>query len=263
MRIKNYVKPTSIEKAYELLNASPKNKLLAGCTFLRMTNVYIPTAIDITQLELNYIKQNQSMIHIGATTPLYDIECSPLINDAFGSVLKDILVHLIGVQLRNSITIGAHVYRKYGFSDIIPLLIALDASVVLHKNGTIKLADFMDMPIKKDILVEIQIPVKDQSVAAYSMRSTYSDYPILTMAVARSAGNWNIVVGARPGKAKFASKAMGYLNSKSYEQGDNIIGAKLAAREMVFGTNTRATAGYRQAICNNVLAGLIEEVAMC
>lgn len=47
MRIKKYVKPKTLQEAYELLKKGKKNQLLAGCTFLRITDTFTDTGIDI------------------------------------------------------------------------------------------------------------------------------------------------------------------------------------------------------------------------
>lgn len=263
MQFSKYVKAQSLEEAYVLLNESRKNKLLAGCTFLRMTNISINTAIDILPLGLDYIKQEGNDICIGATTSLREIETNELIQSHFGSVFKDTLVHLIGVQLRNHITIGAHVYSKFGFSDIIPLLLVLDASVVLFKNKTLKLADYMNLRITKDILTEIRIPVRNQRTVVYAMRNSYADYSILSTVVGKTSAGYRICVGARPAAAAFANNAMDYLNSKPYEIGDSEIAAKIAAEELIFGDNIRGSAEYRKTICENILKQSIEEVSLC
>ena len=91
------------------------------------------------------------------------------------------------------------------------------------------------------------------------MHNSYSDYAILSVAVAKSGEGWRIAVGARPQRAACAEKAMEYLNSKPYAPGDNKVAAAMAAEELVFGSNTRGSAGYRETICENILIRLIEE----
>ena len=259
MRIKKYVKPKTLQEAYELLKKGKKNQLLAGCTFLRITDTFIDTGIDIMALGLDYIDKSADFIRIGATTPLRKIELDRNIAAAADGAFAEILGHLIGIQLRNSITIGAHVYSRYGFSDIITLLLALDASVKLYSAGERRLEDFLKDPGERDILTEIIIPLKPRCTRVYSMHNSYSDYAILSVAVTKSGEGWRIAVGARPQRAACAEKAMEYLNSKPYTPGDNKIAAAMAAEELMFGSNTRGSAGYRETICENILIRLIEE----
>ena len=58
MRIKKYVKPKTLQEAYELLKKGKKNQLLAGCTFLRITDTFIDTGIDIMDFGLDYIDKS-------------------------------------------------------------------------------------------------------------------------------------------------------------------------------------------------------------
>jgi len=264
MKIKNYVKPASLEEAYTLLQASKKNRLLAGCTFLRMTDIYINTGIDILDLGLDYICEEEDCIRIGAATPLRKMECNEALHTCSDGAFADILQHLIGVQLRNSITIGAHVFCRYGFSEIITLLLAMDASVRLYHGAEMRLEDFLQAPRTRDILLEIIIPlVKGRRTLVRSVRNSYSDYAILGIALTRSANGWRIAVGARPQRAACAKAAMEYLNTKSFVEGDEIKAAALAAQELTFGSNLRASAGYRRTVCRNLLEKMIGEAGIC
>ena len=178
MRIKKYVKPKTLQEAYELLKKGKKNQLLAGCTFLRITDTFIDTGIDIMDLGLDYIDKSADFIRMGATTPLRKIELDRNIAAAADDAFAEILGHLIGIQLRNSITIGAHVYSRYGFSDIITLLLALDASVKLYSAGERRLEDFLKDPGERDILTEVIIPLKPRCTRVYSMHNSYSVQPV-------------------------------------------------------------------------------------
>ena len=46
--------------------------------------------------------------------------------------VKEALRHIIGVQLRNTATVGGSVWGRFGFSDVITLLLAMDTLVVLY-----------------------------------------------------------------------------------------------------------------------------------
>lgn len=263
IQMTDYARPKTLEEAYTLLNASPKNRLLGGCTFLRMTNLSIATGIDLLALPLSYIHEESGVIHIGATTSFRQLETSEVLQKAFGPVFTTALQHLIGVQLRNSITVGAHVYAKYGFSDLIPLLLALGASVTLYKAGPMTLEDYLETPVKKDILTEVQIPLQGQKAACCGMRNSFSDYSIVSIAVCRAENNWRIAIGARPQQATLAQQAMQLLNNNALTQSVAVQAAKTACETVAFGTNARGSAGYRREITQHLLQGLLLEVGTC
>ena len=82
----------------------------------------------------------------------------------------------MGVQLRNSATVGGSVYARFGFSDILTCLMALDTYVELHHEGVVPLAEFAARPVSRDdrdILVRIIIR-KDGRKAAYTTPVSYT-----------------------------------------------------------------------------------------
>ena len=53
----------------------------------------------------------------------------------------------MGVQFRNSVTIGGSIYSRFGFSDILTSLLTLDTYVEMYKGGIIPLKDFVEYEI--------------------------------------------------------------------------------------------------------------------
>jgi CO/xanthine dehydrogenase FAD-binding subunit len=253
MNIKEYKRAASLKEAYDLLNLAENNKIIGGCTFLKNTKLQIDTAIDLGACDLDYIQETDTDVHIGAYTCLREIEASPVIAKEFGNALNDVFRHLIGVQLRNQITIGAHVYSRFGFSDIIPTLLALNANVKLFRGGTMALRDFLqaDMAdINKDILVEVILPKEHRRTKVQMMRRSYNDYSVFCLAVSRNERNeWIIAAGARPGRAVLAVSSaekltrIGTSSLNIERMADEIV------EEFTFGTNFRGTASYRKELC--------------
>lgn len=262
MQIQEYVKPSDLEQAYALLTAGKTNRIIGGCTFLRKTNVRIKTAIDLEACGLDYIRQEGDTLTIGAYTSLRTVETSPLLEEIFGSVFRDVTEHLIGVQLRNMITLGAHAYSRYGFSDINTLLLALDAKIRLYHEGVVSYADFMAREhLEKDILVEVILSAKPCKAKVQMMRKSYSDYSIFCLAMMRDADGWRIAAGVRPGRAKLAVKTMAHLNANQITPDQGSALGQMAADELTFGTNYRGSAAYRKALCTTFVKRGVEELA--
>jgi len=78
--------------------------------------------------------------------------------------------------------------------------------------------------------------------------------------VSKLENQWRIVAGAMPSRAKIAVQASAALTRDKINV-DEI--ATLAAGELVFGTNARATAEYRKAICKVLITRGIREVLQC
>jgi CO/xanthine dehydrogenase FAD-binding subunit len=261
--IKDLVQPQTLEEAYNVLTSRRNNTILGGCAFLKMGSKKIGTAIELSKLDLNYIKEVGDYIEIGASTTLRDIEINSLVKDSFNGVLASSVENIIGIQFRNVVNIGATVFSKYGFSDIITALLALDTEVELYKGGRMSLDEFLKRPCAKDILTRIFIKKNDRKAVYKSFRNASTDFPILNVTVSKLDNDWKIVVGARPAPARIAVIASKLLSMEGFNK--NIIDdvAEMVTDELTFGGNTRGSAQYRQAICKVLVKRAIMEVAAC
>ena len=241
--IQNYLCASSLEEAYALLKKSRRNKILAGGLWLRMTRISIGTAIDLSGLDLARIEDRPEEVVIGAMVSLRQLETDPCLQTLFGGVLPVSVSSIVGVQFRNSATIGASVYSRYGFSDPITALLALDAQVELFDAGIMPLAAFLQAKLPRDILVRIRIP-KDGRRAAYeTCRASATDFGQLNVCMSVTPENrWAVSIGARPAAAVRVPAAEACL-----AQGD-LAGAEAAVQEIAYGSNMRAGAAYRKAI---------------
>lgn len=258
--IQDYALPATLEEAYEVLTAKKSNTILGGCAFLRMGSKKIAVAVDLAKLGLDFINESDDNIEIGAMTTFRNIETSPVLAKYFNGVLPQAVSHIVGVQLRNSVTVGATVYSRYGFSDFITALLSLDADVVLYKGGQVSLETFLENGAKKDILVKVIIPKTDRKAAFQTMRNSRSDYAVLNAAVSNKENDWKVVVGARPQRAKIARAASHYLAESQLTKEDIEYAAELAANELTFGSNIRGSGEYREAICKVLVKRAIMEV---
>jgi CO/xanthine dehydrogenase FAD-binding subunit len=257
----NYISATSLDEAYSELLKSKKNLILGGTSYLRMGNMNYNTAIDLSNLSLSYIKEIGDYIHIGAMTNFRDLETDPLLNFYFDGVIPNSVKSILGVQFRRNVTVGATVFSKYGFSDLITALLALDTIVVLHNFGEISLEKFLEEEqIRRDILVEIKIKKENLNATFKSIRKSKTDYAILNLALSRNAnGKFRIAVGARPARAKLAHRTMKYLDSSKEIINYEII-CDLLASELDFGSNLRGSEEYRSGMAKALLIKALGEV---
>ena len=251
----DFVQPASIGEAYALLIEKKHNAVLGGGAFLRLGSARLGTAIDLAKLALDYIKVQDGCIEIGATTTLRSVETNPVLLTNFDAILPKAVGNVLGVQFRNVVTIGATVYSRYGFSDLLPALLALDTEVELYKAGRISLKEFMGKAYAKDILTRIFIKQDGRKAVYQSLRPCASDFPLLNVAVSLKEREGTIVVGARPQRAMIAESASALLSTGEIERA-----AATAAAELSFGDNMRATAEYRRAMCEVLVKRAITEV---
>ena len=58
--------------------------------------------------------------------------------------VKDAFRHIVGVQFRNLATVGGSLFGRFGFSDVLTLLLALDCDVELYKGGIMSIQEFAE-----------------------------------------------------------------------------------------------------------------------
>ena len=136
---KKYFAPKSVDELKKILRQEPNSKLLSGGTDVSL--IVTKERKDLNSLiymnsinELNYIKENNSYIEVGATTPLINFES--FITKYFPD-FSQILKRYGSVQIRNVCTIAGNIATASPIGDTLPLLLALDSQIVIKgKNKT-------------------------------------------------------------------------------------------------------------------------------
>lgn len=200
MNIKEYVKAESLAQAYEL-NQKKSNQIIGGMMWLRMSDRNLQTAIGLEGLGLDKIEETEEEFIIGATTTLHQLECHEGLQKYTNGALKESIRHIVGVQFRNLATIGGSIYGRFGFSDLLTMLLSLETEVELYPSGRIPLTEFCDRKPDNEILTHIIIQKEALRCAYQSFRNTQTDFPVLACAVSLAGEELRVVLGARPGRA--------------------------------------------------------------
>ncbi len=260
LQIDNYLYASDLAEAYETLQSVPGSVVLGGCGYIRLGSRSISTAIDLSKLQLDFVKDTGNTLEIGAMTSLRTIETNQFTTSLANGILKNSVANIVGVQLRNCVTIGGTVAGRYPFSDPIAALLALDAGLQFYNHGRVSLEEYLSGKGYKDILEKIIIP-KNGSIGAFtSIRKSQTDYAVLNVAVTRNADTYRIVVGSRPGKAVCVSQAADYLTKNGLNEASAAEAGRLAADNLQFGDNPRGSAEYRKAICPVLITRALMEV---
>ena len=255
LTIKQYVKASSLEEAYEL-NQKKSNVVLGGMLWLKMQRKNVGTAIDLSGLGLDTIVEDEKEYRIGATVTLRQLEQHAGLNVWTGNALKESMKHIVGVQFRNMATVGGSIFGRYGFSDVLTVMMALDAQVELYKRGRISVEEFAALPYDRDILTGIVIPKKTVKAAYLSQRNTKTDFPVLTCCVSRMEGEIRCVIGARPMKAVCLRDEKGILSQGIGKESAEKFGSYVS-ETVETGTNLRGSAQYRK-----LIAGVLAKRAL-
>lgn len=254
LNIQNYRKVESIEEAYEL-NQKKANRIVGGMMWMRMGDNRMNTAIDMSGLGLDKIEESDEEFKIGCMTTLRQLEVHESFNEYTDGCAKEALRHIVGVQFRNLATVGGSIYGRYGFSDVLTLLIGLDSYVELYKGGIVPLTEYADRDYDRDIVVNIIVKKRLVNMFYEAVRITETDLPVLTCAGVKfkDTGVCNICIGARPGRAIVVKDTEGILaggiNEKSLEEFSTFV-----KKNVPTAGNMRGSAEYRSHLAG-VLAG--------
>lgn len=254
-RAEDYVKVDSLAEAYELCQKR-SSLVVGGMVWLKMTNVTKRTIVDLSGLGLDKIEETGEEFSIGSMCSLRQIETHEGLNGCFNGIFKECTRQIVGVQMRNCATVGGSIFARFGFSDILTAMMALDAWVELYHGGIMPLAEFAARPVRRDdrdILVGIIIK-KDGRKAAYTaQRNSKTDFPVLACCVSRRGNDWYISVGARPAKAQVVR-----ITDDGYDSLAKL--SQEAADSFVFGSNSRASGQYRSRLAAVYIRRLMERL---
>ena len=134
---KKYFAPKSVNELKNILRQEPNSKLISGGTDISL--IVTKERKDLNSLiymnsinELNYIKENNNYIEVGATTPLINFES--FIKKYFPD-FSQILKRYGSVQIRNICTIAGNIATASPIGDTLPLLLVLDSQIVIKDKS--------------------------------------------------------------------------------------------------------------------------------
>lgn len=257
MKVNEFIKVQSLDEAYKLVKASSKNKIIGGGLWLKKGNADIDTLIDLSLLGLDKIEDKGDYISIGAMVSQRELEKSELIKKIAGGVISEATKQIMGPAFREIATVGGSVYGKYGFSDLVTVLLALKTTLVFFPSGEMSLEEYVNKPGFADgILTHVLVKKCNAKVFFKKVAITALDYPILNIAV-RKCDHYRIVVGSRPGVAQIAVQATEYLNNGGT---DFTKASDLAVNELTFGDSIASKSEYRKHLAKVYIFRGLEEV---
>jgi xanthine dehydrogenase small subunit len=274
---KRYFAPRYVQELKKILKKNINSNFLSGGTDLSLivtkhkkdiNNIIYLNSID----ELNYIKENNHYIEIGATTPLIKFESFiKKYYPDFNSILK----RYGSVQIRNVATIAGNIATASPIGDTLPLLLSLDASIVLQgikKKITLPLKNFFVSYRKTKIkngqfISSIKIPIFKKNIfKAYKISKRIDDD------ISSVCGSFNLEIVnkkikniriAYGGMAPIPMRAINcekiLLNSNFSE---TIIAKakKMLEKDFKPISDMRASSNYRMEIAKNLLVKCFLEI---
>jgi aerobic carbon-monoxide dehydrogenase medium subunit len=174
--IEAYHRPPDVPTAWQLLQAGGDHvRLLAGGSDLAVScPPEVTTLVDLQAAGLRGIEAGaDGALTFGAMTTFTDLLHHPEVAAHAGGVMVDLLGQLGSVLHRNSATVGGHLARAR-MSDVVPVLLALDAEVVVHTDEvrTLALADYLEQPRPPHVLTAVRLPALPTRGAGAFVRFT-------------------------------------------------------------------------------------------
>lgn len=267
--ITTYLRPPTLSEAYAALGegAIPVS---GGTDAILHAPSGTTTLVDLTGLPLRYIR-HEGGFAVGATTTLTEIlEHSGLARHMNG-VIPEMLRQVGSPLLRNAATIGGHLARGR-FSDVVPVLLALDASLTYYDGTehTVPLSRFYGEGLHRNrvLITEVTIPPAAPHSAASFLKLSRTAFDmaqlncaiVVTLSRGGLVTSCRIVVGETPALGAAVAEAERALEGRTLEDDTIAAVAAAAAAAIPAGSDQRASAEYRRALCSVAVRRCLEEV---
>ncbi len=272
--------PETIEEAVKLLKEGKDSARIigGGLHIAAFPNPLIRRLIFLNNLHLNYVKENEGRVAIGATTTISELINSGAINYYNGYSIKKVLQSIATELLRNQITIGGSVAQNEPYSDIVTLLAAIRARVLISsgdRESEIPLKEFyagnFRETLKHSIIKEIVLEKKGEDFRFGMERfvKNATEIPLLNMGIlvqlsGDTVKDATIVTGARPGEAEFFTEGEEYLKGRQLSEKNIEIFADFVEENINVDTDIRLSKEYRAHIAGvfakRILTSFLREV---
>ena len=270
LQIEEYHRPRDLAQTVEILSRyGRKARLIAGGTDILPLRPgvkqldHINHLVDISNLDLNYIENDDDQIRIGAATDINTIGVYPLFLSGPYRALSEAARSHSTPTIRNQATIGGNLCNGSACADLaLPLLVMEAVLVATGPNGQreiaiesfFKGANYTALD-SDEILLEIRIPRCSQNAATafYKLRRQQTAIDLAVVNVAAlvfgdkgRCEDARIALGAVAPISLRVKKAEGLLAGAEFNP-EAIRQAATAAAEAVRPiTDVRATAAYRR-----------------
>jgi len=273
-----FVAPTTLDGATSVLAEHPDARLICGATDLGLDvtkkHVRFPLLLSTEHVaELAGIEEDAGGWSIGASVTLTDLE------DWSGHalpVLHRMLRYFGARQIKHRATLGGNLCNASPIGDLAPVLIALDAQMVIASAAgqrTVPIdrffLDYRETALQPgELLARVTIarPPASARLGAYKVsRRRELDISAVAAGMVVELGPGGIVTGARLGFGGMAATPKRALRTEQALVGSrwSEAAARSAARllddDFTPMSDHRGTAWYRQTVARNLLLGFAAE----
>jgi CO/xanthine dehydrogenase FAD-binding subunit len=272
--ITDYLRPGSLEEAWERVGLGDGSiRMLSGGTDLTISAPpEVTTLVDLADCLDNGIESfADGSIRIGAMATLTAMLQSPELAEHATGVVPEMLADVGNPLLRSLSSIGGHVARGK-LSDVVPVLIALDAEIGIYRGESdrLPLDGYYDDGIHRTphLVTELVLPnLPDRTAAAFlRFARTAFDFPILNVCcrasrAGSSVADVRIVCGATPLLMQRATGAESLVGDQGLDHRAIEAAAGRAREEVITRTGWVASAEYRSQLVEVLTERCLTELA--
>ncbi len=274
---KKYFAPNTILELKKILKKYPDAKLLSGGTDLSLevtkSRKELKKIISLNSIkELDFINNKKNEIEIGAGTSL--IEFEKLIKKHYPD-FNSILKRYGSLQIRNVGTIAGNIATASPIGDTLPLLLSLDAKIILDGAKSRELISLNEFFIsyrktrlkKGQFIYSVKIPIYKKNIfKAYKISKRFDDD------ISSVCGSFNIEIDKnRIKKIKIAYGGMSEIPKRAKKTEKTLINSIFSEKIFVKAIKNleidykpiddmRASKSYRMEIAKNLLLKCFLEV---
>ncbi len=262
----SFYRPGTLSELYEVLRAEPAARMVAGATDLGLDitkkGVAFECLVSLEALPLSGIERIDGGWSIGATTPLSTLESANPIPAA-----TRMLRYFGARQIKNRATVGGNLCNASPIGDLAPVLMALEASVVLASElgeRRLLLEDFfLDyrqtalLPGEVMVAVEVPDPAPATRVWAHKVcKRRELDISAVCVGFAVSIEDGEVI------DARLAYGGMAATTRRAEAAEEQLLGrpwdieaveAAIAALDFTPISDHRSSAWYRATVAANLL----------
>jgi len=262
------VVPATDEEAIAALRTAPAGEVavLAGGTDLladlEEERIAPRRLVSLRRLPWRTLDWVGPSLTIGSTLPLRAIELDPGVRTRLPGLYQ--AVHAVGsVPLRHRATLGGNLGRAAPASDLIPMLLVLDAEVELVGPEGVRSIS-VDRFVRAsrttelapgELIRSVRVPEARPSAFLWQRVRPANDISQLAVAAARSTADrsWRVAIGGIPPRSFLLPEAAAALGSGRPGPVEERRASDLAARAVPIVADRRASEEYRRRLVGTLL----------
>ena len=262
------VVPTSVEEAMAALRVAPPDgtAVLAGGTDLLLDveegRVRPARVVSLRRLPWKTLDWNGTQLTVGSTLPLRALELDPDLPARLPGLYQAVRA-VGGVALRHRATLGGNVVRSAPASDLVPVLLSLDAQVDLvgpQGDRWVAVDQFVRASRRVDLrpgelVRSVSFPEARPSAYLWQRVRPANDISQVAVAAAYSPSTraWRVAVGGVAPRPVLLPDPARVLGSGAPTPEAVAHAARLASEQATFVTDRRASEEYRRRLVGALL----------